>query len=131
VEKAAKQIKAASCHQTISTAENTWFENQKRDLAAQLLKTQMEIGQLNKCLRAGRNSRQPSPLPGPARAPIREELSRSRNNQKSTALRIHREFPAYFLLAAREELVPGLYAQVEARAKEMLSDALRMGLETR
>ena len=37
------------------------------------------------------------------------------------------EFPAYFVLVAKTELAPSLYAQVERIAKAMLRDGQKMG----
>jgi hypothetical protein len=116
-EKAERSIKAQQCRQTISTAENTHFENQRRELSARLLDIQTQIGATNKELRerkAAGHGNGSKPAAPPKTRPLATDL----------------EFDVYFRLAAHSELAPALYAQVERVAKSLLNDARRMGVES-
>jgi hypothetical protein len=112
-----RNIKAQACRQTVSTPEVTHFETLKRELAMHLLALQAEIGTTNKEIRSRK---------GP---PQQKSAKNGSQPHKEHPLREHREFNAYFRLAAETELEPRLYAQVEKIAKAMLTDALRNGTE--
>jgi len=117
---AARNIKAQACRQPVSTPEITHFENQKRELALRLLNIQTEIGATNKALRqrkVGNSSR------------LNSHETNSAKPLKEAPLKEHREYPVYFLLAARNELDARLFASVERAAKSMLQHALETGVQ--
>ena len=114
---AAKNIKAQACRQSVSTPEVTHFEKQKRELALKIQELQTGIGEVNRELRERKAARQEARSAPQAVEP------------KSGPLRNHALFDQYFHLAAKNELVPSMYAAIERTAKAMLIDALKMGIE--
>jgi hypothetical protein len=119
---AAKNIKAQSVRQTISTPEITHYETRKRELALRIQSLQTGIGETNRELRerkAERQATKSAKATTPALAPA----------PKTGPIRNHPAFDQYFHLAARNELTPALYAQVERTARAMIADAFKMGLE--
>ena len=112
----AKNIKAQQCRQPIPTPEITHVETRRRELQSALMETQAEIARINKLIREHKVVRQAGkPLKGDAAQPKRMPLGDDP------------EFPAYFVLVAKTELAPSLYAQVERIAKAMLRDGQKMG----
>jgi hypothetical protein len=115
---AAKNIKAQQCRQPIATSEITFVENRRREPHLELERTQGEIGRFNKEIREAKALRQ-APTP---------KVNGSKLSKRCPD-KEHREFPTYFLLAAKEELTRELFDQVTRTAKSMLENALRMGTE--
>jgi hypothetical protein len=125
---AADNIRAQQCRQPIPTSQITFIENQRRKLHLELQKTQAEIGRLNKLLREHRALRQGDG----AREAERQAPPARGNGSKPTKkcpLKEHREYPPYFLLAARDQLHADLFDQVERAAKKLLTQALTTGVE--
>ena len=115
---AAKNIKAQQLHLPVSTPEITHVAQRRRELHLELEKTQAEIGRLNKLVRERKFARQ-------AGKPVNGD----RVEPKRMPLADDPEFPSYFVLAAKNELVPALYAQVERVAKSLMHEAKKMGIE--
>jgi chromosome segregation ATPase len=115
---AEKNVKMQACRQAVSTPEVTHHETHKRELALRLLDLQTQIGALNRELRLSKAS---------AKAP--RPRSNGAKLSKKCPLKDHSQYAAYFLLAARDQLHPDLYDQVERTAKSMLQHALGCGLE--
>jgi hypothetical protein len=118
-----RNLKAQSCRQAVSTAELTHFENQKRDLAASILRLQTEIASTNKEIRERKQSR------GSAGSFAEAAPVKTGTKSKKCPLKEHAAFDQYFRLAAENELEPSLYDRIEAVAKSLLGDALRNGVE--
>jgi hypothetical protein len=116
---AQRNIKAQAVRQPVSTPEITHFENQKRELALTLLNIQTQIGATNKELRQRKAVKQQSVSTNGSKAV----------STKEAPLKEHREYPIYFLLAARNELDVRLFASVERAAKSMLQHALETGVQ--
>jgi hypothetical protein len=117
---AAQNVRAQATRIAISTSEITHVETRRRELHLQLEATQAEIGRLNKEIRERKaehrsngTKQQLAKIVEPKTLPFKEDP----------------EFPAYFLLAARESLVPSMYAAVLRVAKAIMGDARKMGLE--
>ena len=112
-----KNLKAQACRQAVSTPEITHFEKMKRTLALKIQEIQTGIGEVNRELRESKAARQEGRSVKRAAEP------------KSGPLRNHALYDQYFVLAARNELAPSMYAAIERSAKAMLADAVKMGVE--
>jgi hypothetical protein len=121
---AARNIKAQACRQPVTTPEITHFENEKRALALALLNIQTEIGATNKALRQRKVEHRNN-----SRLNSNERITKAPAAPKQAPLKEHREYPVYFLLAAKNELDARLFASVERAAKSMLQHALETGVE--
>ena len=112
---AERNMKAQARRQAISTAEITAFEKAKRELALAIQNVQTAIGRTNKEIRERRLN------PPPAAA--KPKIIRSKDNP----LKEHREYPIYFLLAARNELEPRLFPQSNVPPNRCCSTPWKQG----
>jgi hypothetical protein len=120
VEWTKRNLRAQSCRQAIPTPEITFTAYKRRELAARIQEIQSQIGIANRERRqldAGKTSQKKAAADTSERLAIPVKRITS---SKACPLRSHRDWPAYFLLAAREELAPGLFEQIERSAKSLL-----------
>jgi hypothetical protein len=125
---ASENIRSQQTHQAIATSRVTFVETHRRELQSALMETQAEIAQINKHLRERKAERQGNG----ARAAERQAPSARGNGSKAPQrmpLGNDPEFSTYFVLAAKDELAPALYAQVERVALAMIRDAKRNGVD--
>jgi hypothetical protein len=107
-------------------AENTFVENSRRELNSQLQAIQAQIGATNKEVRARKAARKNG---SSTASPVVVSEERQGTKSKKCPLRSHAEYPAYFLIAAQNELDPRLFERIERAAKSLLAHALRVGIE--
>jgi hypothetical protein len=123
---ASKNVKAQACRLAIPTAEQTHAANRRRELASQIQRIQTELGDANmESRQLNAKSTHKAATDTPTLAVTPKKAVRS----KRCPLKQHREWTVYFELAARDELVPDLYAQVERTAKSLLEHAIATGIE--
>jgi len=109
---AKRNIQAQQTRLAISTPEITHIEKRRRELHLALEATQAEIGRLGRLIKQTKATRQAGkPLKGNVAQP------------KKMPWGEHPEYPTYFLLAARNELAPGLFCP--GRARSSLDDLRR------
>jgi len=124
---AKKNIEAQTCRLPISTPELTHAANKRRELALEIQRLQTELGSANKERRQLNAKASQEALPA-EQTPLAIPPKRI-TNLKRCPLKEHREWTVYFELAARDELTPELYTQVERSAKSLLQHALETGIE--
>jgi hypothetical protein len=122
---AKKNIEAQTCRLPISTPELTHAANKRRELALEIQQLQTELGAANKERRQlnAKASRQASPAD--QTTPLAIPPKRITNSKRCPL----KEWTVYFELAARDELTPELYTQVERSAKSLLQHAIETGIE--
>jgi hypothetical protein len=119
---AAENIRSQQARTPIPTSKLTHVETRRRELHLELQKIQAELGRLNKAARQAGNSKRNDKI---------DKAERQGNGTRASKrgpLLNDPEYPQYFLLAAKDELAPTLFSQVERTAKAMLADAKRMGV---
>jgi len=125
---AEKNIKAQTCRLAISTPQITFAANKRRELAARIQEIQSQLEIANRERRT-LNVKSSQKTPAADSADTLAGPSKRITNSKRCPLKEHWEWAVYFTLAARDELAPELYAQVERSAKSLLQHALATGVE--
>jgi len=102
------------------TAEIQAFKQHHRDLSCALADVNLKIGETNRELRAIKAEKQARPT--------NNNGSRQPAPPKKMPFLDDPEFPSYVMLACRDVLSDGLYADVIRTAKALMFDARKMGL---
>jgi hypothetical protein len=122
---AQRNFVAQNKRQTISSAELTAFRDHHTELSAAIATTNIKIGEINREPRANKAARQNRSCQA-----VTAERSNGATPKKECPMKRHKEFPVYFLLAAEGELDKKMFDRIVSIAKSLLSDALKMGIET-
>jgi hypothetical protein len=122
---ATRNMVAQNKRQTISTVELTAFKTHHAELAEALARVNLQIGELNREVRANNAVRQNGRRVDPEPAPNGRSTPK-----KEGPIKRHKAFPVYFLLAAEQELDKRMFDKIVSVSESLLANALQMGIET-
>ncbi len=120
---ASRNIRAQELRTPISTPEVTFVETRRRNLHLALEATQAEIGRVN------REIKEKKAPPKASHRGSSHDVQAATRKPKRMPYADDPAFPVYFILAAKEELEPKLYAQVECLALSLIHHARCNGVE--